>query len=182
LQAPDDTVAGPVAVVVKTAAGSATGTVTLARFAPSFLLLDGKHVAGIILRHDGTGAYGGGSYDILGPTGNSLGYATVAAAPGDDIELFAVGLGPTSPVVSAGQSFSGAAATTNPVDIVIDSVSAAPGFVGLAMAGVYQINLRVPPGLGKGDVSLVAKVGGAQTPLNIVISLRLADCVSCYPL
>jgi hypothetical protein len=42
--------------------------VTLAEFAPSFLLRDNKHVAGIIPRSDGSGAYGGGTYDILGPT------------------------------------------------------------------------------------------------------------------
>ena len=71
LQAPDDSATGTVPVVVQTASGSATATVTLSQFAPSFLLLDNKHVAGIILRKDNSGAYGGGSYDILGPTGDS---------------------------------------------------------------------------------------------------------------
>lgn len=79
LQAPDDTTTDPVPVIVTTAGGTSTSTVTLAQFAPSFLLLDSKHVAGIIPRSDGSDAYGGGTYDILGPTGNSLGYATVAA-------------------------------------------------------------------------------------------------------
>src|ERR1019366_10623502 len=67
LQAPDDGTTGTVPVVVMTANGSATSTVTLAPFAPSFLLLDTKHVTGIILRANGTGAYGGGTYDIVGP-------------------------------------------------------------------------------------------------------------------
>ncbi|MBZ5608563.1 MAG: hypothetical protein LAP38_09910 [Acidobacteriia bacterium] len=78
----------------------------MAQLAPSFLLLDAKHVTGIIIRSDGSGAYGGGTYDILGPTGNSLGYATVTAKAGDSVELFGVGLGPTSPAVPAGQAFS----------------------------------------------------------------------------
>ncbi len=47
LQAPDDTATGSVNVVVTTANGSATSTVTLAPVSPSFSLLDGKHVAGI---------------------------------------------------------------------------------------------------------------------------------------
>jgi uncharacterized protein (TIGR03437 family) len=90
VQAPDDTATGTVSVVVTTAGGTASGTVTLAPFAPSFLLLDDKHVAGIILRSNGAGAYGGGAYDILGPTGASLGYQTVAAKAGDIVELYAV--------------------------------------------------------------------------------------------
>ena len=50
LQVPDDAAAGAVPVVVTTVGGAATATVTLAQFAPAFLLLDAKHVDGIILR------------------------------------------------------------------------------------------------------------------------------------
>jgi uncharacterized protein (TIGR03437 family) len=172
VQAPDDTAIGSVPVVVTTAGGTVTSTVTLAQFAPSFLLLDSKHVAGIILRSDGSGAYGGGTYDILGPTGNSLGYATVAAKAGDTVELFALGLGPTDPAVPAGQAFSGAAPTTNPINLLINNASATPFFAGLSGAGLYQIDLTVPGGLGAGDVSLVATVGGLQTQTDVVISLQ----------
>ncbi len=97
LQAPDDTATGTVPVVVKTPTGSATSTVTLGQFGPSFSLLDSSHVAGIIIRTDGSGAYGGGSYDIIGPTGSSLGFGTVAAKAGDTVELFGVGFGATNP-------------------------------------------------------------------------------------
>jgi uncharacterized protein (TIGR03437 family) len=172
LQAPDDTATGSVPVVVTTASGTSTSTVTLAQFAPSFLLLDSKHVTGIILRSNGTGAYGGGAYDIIGPTGNSLGYPTVAAKAGDTVELFAVGLGPTSPPVEAGQVFSGAAPATYSVNLLINNVNVTPTFAGLSGAGLYQINLTVPAGLGTGDVPLVATVGGVQTPPYVVISLQ----------
>jgi uncharacterized protein (TIGR03437 family) len=146
--------------------------VTLAQFAPSFLLLDSDHVAGIILRPNGSGAYGGGTYDILGPTGNSLGYATVAAKAGDTIELFAIGLGPTNPTVPAGQAYSSAAPAANRVSVLIDNVSVTPIFAGLSSAGLYQINLTVPAGLGTGDVPLAAAVGGVQTPSGTVVSLQ----------
>jgi uncharacterized protein (TIGR03437 family) len=175
LQAPSDATTGSVPVVVTTASGTATSTVTLAQFAPSFLLLDSKHVAGIILRSDGSGAYGGGTYDLLGPTGSSLGYPTVAAKAGDNVEIFATGLGPTSPAEPVGQAFSSSAPTTYPVTLLINNVSVAPAFAGLSGAGLYQINLIVPNGLGTGDVPLVAVVGttgGSQTPPNVVISLN----------
>jgi uncharacterized protein (TIGR03437 family) len=172
LQAPDDATTGSVSVVVTTPSMQATSTVTLAAFAPSFLLLDTKHVAGIIPRSNGSGAYGGGTYDILGPTGNSLGYATVAAKAGDTVELFGTGFGPTIPTESAGRAFSGVAPTTNPVNLLVNKVSVPPSFAGLSSAGVDQINLTVPPGLGTGDVPLVATVGGAQTQSSVVISLQ----------
>lgn len=172
LQAPDDPTTGPVPVVVTTASGTGTLTVNLAPFAPSFLLLDSSHAAGEIVRSDGSGAYGGGTYDILGPTGTSLGYATVAAKPGDQVELFAVGLGPTNPVAPIGQAFFGAAPTTNPVGLLIGDISVTPSFAGLSGAGLYQINLTVPAGMGTGDVPLMATVGGVETPSGIVISLQ----------
>jgi uncharacterized protein (TIGR03437 family) len=172
LQAPDDTATGSVPVVVTTASGTSTSTVTLAQFAPSFSLLDSKHVTGIILRSNGSGDYGGGAYDIIGPTGSSFGYATVAAKAGDNVELFAVGLGPTNPSVQAGQVFSGSAPATDSVNLLINKVNVIPTFAGLVSAGLYQINLTVPAGLGTGDVPLVATVGGVQTPPTVVISLQ----------
>lgn len=172
LQAPDDVATGSVSVVVTTPNGVATSTVTLAQFAPSLFLLDGKHVAGVILRSDGSGAYGGGTYDIVGPTGSSLGYSTVAAKAGDVIELYGTGFGPTSPAVAPGMAFSGAASTTAPVRLLINGASVTPSFAGLSGAGLYQINVTVPLGLGTGDVIFVATVGDAQTPTGVVISLQ----------
>ncbi len=172
LQAPADSATGPVPVVVTTPFGTSTSTVTLAAAAPSFSLLDGKHVAGIILRTDGSGAYGGGTYDILGPTGNSLGYPTVAAKAGDTVELFAVGLGPTNPAVPAGQPFTGSAPTVTPVTLLLNSVSLTPAYAGITSAGLYQINLKIPAGLGTGDIPLAAIAAGVQTQAGTVISLQ----------
>jgi hypothetical protein len=70
-QAPNDTATGTVSVVVTTPTGSASSTVTLGQFGPSFSLLDSTHVAGIIIRSNGSGAYGGGTYDIIGPSGSA---------------------------------------------------------------------------------------------------------------
>lgn len=176
LQAPDDSTVGvPVPVVVTTPAGTASATVVLAPFAPSFALLDATHVAGIILRQDGSGAYGGGSYDILGPTGTALGYPTKAAQPGDIVELYGVGFGPTSTFIPAGQAFVGAAPTSNPVRLTIGSAPAVavnPMFSGLSSAGLFQINLTIPAGAGSGDVPILATVANAGTQPYAVISLQ----------
>ena len=164
LQAPDDTAIGKtVAVVVTTAFGTATTSVILSQFAPSFYVLHKEYVHAIILRSDGSGAYGSGSYDILGPTGTSFGYPTVAAQAGDIVEIFAVGFGPTTPAVPAGQAFSGAAPINNPLSLYINDVLVEPTFVGLISAGRYEIKLTVPAGLGNGEVPILASVGGMQT-------------------
>jgi uncharacterized protein (TIGR03437 family) len=96
----------------------------------------------------------------------------VAATAGDVMELFGVGFGPTNPVVPAGRAFSGSAATTNPVSVLINNVAVTPKFAGLSGAGLYQVNVTIPSGLGTGDVPLVATVAGVQTPAGVVISLR----------
>lgn len=165
VQAPADSATGTVPVVVTTQFGTATANVTLAQFAPSFFLLDTKHVAGIIL-------HANGSYDILGPTGNSLGYPTVAAKSGDSVALFGTGFGPTSPTVAAGQPYSGAAKTTAPVTLKIGNTTVPTTFAGISSAGLYQLNLTIPSGLASGDLTLQATVGTAQTPLGAVISLQ----------
>jgi uncharacterized protein (TIGR03437 family) len=174
-QAPNDTNTTPHTVTVAvttTGGGTTTSTVTLAQFAPSFLLFDSKHVTGIIVRTDGSGSQGGGTYDLLGPTGNSLGFPTVAAKAGDTVQLYSVGLGPTNPPVPAGQPFSSSAQTTNPVNLLINNISVPPTFAGIDSSLLYQINLAVPAGLGTGDVPLSAMVGGAQTQSGVVISLQ----------
>lgn len=172
LQAPDDTTRGTVSVVVTTPAGSATSSVTLVGVSPSFSLIDSQHVSGIILRRDHSGAFAGGTYDILGPTGNALGYPTVAAQPGDEVELYAVGFGPTRTFVPAGQAFTGQARITSPMSLYINNVFVRPTFVGLSSAGLYQINFVVPAGLGVGDVPIQAVVDGVSTQAGVFFSLQ----------
>jgi uncharacterized protein (TIGR03437 family) len=172
LQAPNDSTLGLVPVAVTTPGGTFTSTVALAETAPQFCLIDNRHVAGIIMRTNHSGAYGGGTYDILGPTGTSLGYSTVAAKAGDNVELYGLGFGPTTPAVPAGQLFSGAAPTTQTVTLRINFQNVTPTFSGLVGAGLYQINFTVPAGLGTGDVLLTATAGVGQTPQDAVISLQ----------
>ncbi len=172
LQAPDDTATGPVSVVVTTSTGAASVVVMLSRFSPSFLLLNPTHVAAIILRQDHSGAYLNGAYDILGPTGNCFGYYTVAAKAGDLLEIFGVGFGPTTPAVPAGKVFSGAAPISSSLSLYLNNVRVEPTFVGLSSAGVYQINVVVPPGLGQGDISIQASIGGMLTQASAVFSLQ----------
>jgi uncharacterized protein (TIGR03437 family) len=177
VQVPNDSASGTVPVQVISPNGSTSSSVTLGQFGPALSLLgDNKHAAGLIIRTDGSGAYSypGGTYDIIGPTGSSLGYRTVAAKAGDYIELYGVGFGPTTPSVPAGQPFAGQTATNSTVTILINNV-AVPlplQYSGLSGAGLYQFNFVLPAGLGTGDVPVQGMVGGVSTQANVVIALQ----------
>jgi uncharacterized protein (TIGR03437 family) len=156
--------------VVTSSLGTAFSTVTLAQFAPSFSLLDNKHVAGIILTPNGSGAYGGGAYDIVGPVG-AFPYATRPVNPGETLILYGVGFGPTNSPVPAGVSFSGAAAAANQITMSIGGVNVPISFAGISYTGQYQFNVVVPSAPG-GDQPIIASVGGVQSPANFVVTVQ----------
>jgi len=171
LQVPGDVVTGTVSVAVTTATGTGTSTVTLAPQGPSFNLLgDARHVAAEIATPNGTGAYGGGSYDLAGPT-NTFSFATRPVKAGETLALYGVGFGPTVPAVPAGQPFTGSAPTLDKVTITIGGVQANVTWSGMMMAGLYQINVTVPAAP-SGDQPLVATVNGVQTPPGPLVTLQ----------
>jgi trimeric autotransporter adhesin len=171
LQAPDDTATGTVNVVVTTPNGSTTSTVTLAPYGPSFSLLPASnYAAAVILTPDGSGAYGGGAYDLAGPVGQFT-FSTRPAKPGETVEFYGVGFGPTSPSVLAGKAFTGSAPTTNPVTITIGGTNARVLFAGITASGVYQFNVVVPS-VGSGDQTMVATVGGVASPPNVLVTVQ----------
>jgi uncharacterized protein (TIGR03437 family) len=171
LQAPDDTATGPVRVAVTTPNGTVSSTVTLTGVGPSFSLLSAKYAAGVILTSNGSGAYGGGTYDLLGPSG-AFSFSTRPVKAGETIELYGVGFGPTNPHVAAGGAFSGAAPTANTVTVTIGGVQATVLFSGITSAGLYQFNVVVPSGAGSGDQLLQATVNGVQTPGGVYVTLQ----------
>jgi len=166
LQVPDDNTTGPVNVKVTTANGSAVSSVTLSKFGPSLSLFDNQYVAAEILTPDGSGAYGGGTYDLAGPAGH-FNFKTRPVRSGETLLLYGVGFGPTNPVVSAGEQYTGAAPTSNPVTVTIGGKPAAVLFSGIVAAGLYQINVTVPP-VPSGDQPLQASVGGVNAPLAVI--------------
>ncbi len=171
LQVPDDTTTGSVSVAVTTSSGTAVSTVMLAPYGPSFSLLgDGKHVAGQIATPNGSGAYGSGTNDLLGPPG-TFSYNTRPVHPGETLTLYGVGFGPTTPHVPAGQAFSSTAPTSSPVTMSIGGMTAPVVFAGITEAGLYQFDLTVP-NAPSGDQALQATVNGVQTPPGPVVTVQ----------
>jgi uncharacterized protein (TIGR03437 family) len=169
-QAPDDSTLGPVPVAVSNPNGAVKSTVTLATASPSFSLLgDGIHVAGEIATPQGNGAYGNGSYDLVGPVG-AFPFSTRPVKPGETLTLFGVGFGPTTPMVLAGQLFAGAAPTQSPVTVTMGGVPAPVSFSGIIAAGLYQINLTVPA-VAAGEQAIQASLNSYSTVAGAIVTV-----------
>ena len=89
------------------------------------------------------------------------GFATHPAQSGDVLTIYAIGLGPTNPVVATGAPapFPAATLTVTPVINVggsIGGTAVTPFFAGLSptYAGLYQLNLTIPDNVPKGIVEL----------------------------
>ena len=91
--------------------------------------------------------------------------------PGDIVELYGTGFGPTSPVVAPGTVFSGSAPVTGTVTVTIGGSPAAVSYAGLVGAGLYQINVTVPS-LANGTYPVLAQVGGVSTQSGVSLTVQ----------
>ncbi|MBI2688114.1 MAG: SBBP repeat-containing protein [Acidobacteria bacterium] len=97
---------------------------------------------------------------------------TRAARPGEIVQIYATGFGPTNPAAPSDTIFSGAPQVVNPPRITIGGRDAT--FIGngnLVAAGLYQFNVTIPD-LADGDHAIVAQAGGATSLANVFISVR----------
>jgi uncharacterized protein (TIGR03437 family) len=91
---------------------------------------------------------------------------------GDTLGIYLTGLGTTAPAVAAGEAapFSPLAWAAAPPVVTLGGVPLAVAYAGLTpgLAGVYQINARVPDGVPPGmNVSLRIAQGSAETTLPV---------------
>lgn len=101
--------------------------------------------------------------------------ATHPAAPGEALEIYATGLGATTPSVAAGVAAPSnpPAATVITPEVLVGTAAAQILFSGLApgLAGVYQINIAVPTVLSPNAYQLTIRAGTASSsaPANIYV-------------
>jgi adhesin/invasin len=112
---------------------------------------------------------GAGAIVVIKANGDE--FLNTPAAPanvGDALAIYGSGLGAVTPPVQAGAAAPlPAAQTNNPVTVTIGGQNAQVLFAGLApgYAGLYQVNVVVPPGIAPGaSVPVVLSVAGASSP------------------
>lgn len=159
---PPDLAPGPVQVQVFN--GSTTSspvTVQSQAMSPSLFVFD---TAGhIVAQHVP-------SYGDVGPTDLYPGLTT-PALPGEEIVLYANGLGQTSVPVVAGSESQGGTLATLP-QVQVNGVAAEVIYAGLAGPGLYQVNFYVPANTPSGDVSIVLTYQGQNTQTGTVITIQ----------
>ena len=141
-------------------------TVTAAVQAPALFTSDGKRAA----------ANFAGGNTLVGDPAMTPG--TLAAKPGDMVTLWATGLGDTSPTVDAAAIVRALAPTVSTVTVMLNGTALPAAnvlYAGMApglMAGVYQVNIKIPAGVTSGDGTVKLMVNGVASP--DAITLRLA--------
>ena len=164
VQAPADTATGPVQVQVNNSYGAATGTASLQNYSPAFFTLQAKYAAA---RHNTDGIY-------VAPAGY-LGSAATSrpAQPGEFIQIFATGFGPTTPAVPSGQVVGSPAplADLTQLKITIGGAAATVQYAGIVAPGEYQLNVVVPL-VPDGDQPILAIIGGVSSQTGVSIPVK----------
>ena len=97
---------------------------------------------------------------------------TRGAKPGEILQIFATGFGPTNPPAPSDSTFVGAPEVVNPPRITIGGKDAT--FVGkgnLVAPGLYQFNVTIPD-LADGDYPIIADIGGVRSSATVFLTVR----------
>jgi uncharacterized protein (TIGR03437 family) len=159
--APTDGRVGKVDVVVtNNGAASAAATTQLQAVAPAFFKYLGTNYAVASLLPDR--AMEGNPSVVPG---------TIAAKPGDTLELLGTGFGATNPAVPAGTLVSGAPAVVTEPTVTVGGVTAqvVSTVLETGSVGVYQVTIRLPATVPTGPVAVQASVGGVHTQAGVLL-------------
>ncbi len=157
--APDDPTTGPVPVQVITRdSASAIVTVNKSAVAPalfSYSPQSGRYA----IAQDAV------SYALLGPPGLlGAGAPLTPARPGQNITLYATGLGATNPAANVGETVVAPAAVAAPVQATIGGQLATVVYAGLIGSGLYQVNIVVPV-VPTGDALVELRTGTGRSQM-----------------
>ncbi|MFN7923849.1 MAG: choice-of-anchor V domain-containing protein [Bryobacteraceae bacterium] len=114
---------------------------------------------------------------LVNARGGLLGKADVdsrasrGAFPGEEIELFATGLGKASDTPTD-RIFSGNFAVATLPKVRFGETSADPTAAVLVAPGVYVVRVKVPDSLGAGDVPVVLDVDGSTSAANVLLTVQ----------
>jgi len=100
------------------------------------------------------------------------------AHPGEVIVLYGNGFGPTDPAMTEAITVTSPAAIVRPVDVVIGGRRAEVEFAGLTATGLYQFNVKVPPGLITGDVSVLVNSSGVPSLDGVFLPVEVLPAES----
>jgi uncharacterized protein (TIGR03437 family) len=129
-----------------------------------------------VLSRSGTGSGQGHVYVIGAGAVETLADQNAPATAGNPVVIYCVGLGVVSPAVNAGDITPTALfSAVAPVTVTFGTQTVAAGFAGLTpgLAGLYQVNVNVPPGVTPGNqVPVTISVGGKSSAGSIFMAIQ----------
>jgi uncharacterized protein (TIGR03437 family) len=164
-----DVPAGPAYVSVTSALGSSVPLlVNIQTLLPGLFTLsppNAKYAAAVAVSD---GAY-------IGPPGVlGAGVETRPAKPGEIIELYGTGFGPTNPPDTPGILLQSALPLANSSQVTVlfgTAPSPEVPFAGLSAPGLYQFNVVVP-NVADGDQPLLVNIGNAASQPNVFVTVK----------
>ena len=167
LLTPTDTTSGSVQVQVTTGSGTTTANAIMAQAGPAWFTYTTGGPTWIAALIANTATY-------VAPAGTFGPGASRSAKAGDYLALYANGLGATNPAAPVGVVLT----TDYPLDdlsrvtITIGGHNVPVLYAGLVGAGLYQINVQVPPGLGTGELPVMMMVSGQPTQDGVTLNFQ----------
>jgi uncharacterized protein (TIGR03437 family) len=142
--------------VINADGGSASVALPLAAFAPAvFRVNQGSSQGAVTLANSSV---------LAAPAGTITGAETRAAARGDFLTIYCLGLGEVNNRPSTGQPTPDSSSTTKaPVTVLLNDIAVPASYAGLApgYVGLYQVNVQIPADAPTGGaVTLAVSVGG----------------------
>jgi len=157
---PDDNTTGSVAVQVKIQLlQSNFFYIDKVPLQPALFEFTPRYPAAV---HNSTGVY-------AGPAGLLQGVATTPAKPGEVVQLYGTGFGPSNPAAPVGVLFYSAYPLTQAVTATVGGVAASVAAY-LVAPGVCQFNITVP-NVASGDQPLVLSTGGFSTQSGLFLTV-----------
>jgi len=136
-------------------------TVQKSQFAPAFFTIgNGAYVAALHA-----------NYALVASANLLAGVTSSPAQPGETIQLYGTGFGPTSPPLLTNQLIASPSVLANPVQVTIGGVTATVVYAGLVESGLYQINVTVP-NLPNGDAAVIATIGGVPSQTGVSVTVQ----------
>jgi uncharacterized protein (TIGR03437 family) len=105
---------------------------------------------------------------LLGKPGSDPRVAR-AVTPGEEIELFATGLGPTEPEFPTDRLFTESYSVDEPVTVTFGETSVEATSVDLIQPGIYRIRVVAPNSLAPGEVPLSLETGGVKSTAPVYL-------------
>ncbi|MBV8730490.1 MAG: hypothetical protein JO336_11860, partial [Acidobacteriia bacterium] len=147
---------------INNGAKSAIASVQLQNYSPAFATLTYVPPLYVAALHaNGT---------VVGPTSLYPGLSS-PAKPGEIIQVYADGFGPTTAAVTPGSPQQSGTLPTLPV-ITIGGTQAQVIFAGLVSAGLYQFNVTIPTNATSGDNAISATYAGFSTQQGTLVTVQ----------